>query len=349
MCVKRASLAWLIGLQLVACGSSPLGKDAPSPTENPETLLPAPRDIDESQPALVNLESFMIFDSLVPSNSKTLLKQDLRRIERTSLETGTDNDIALKELLTLPDLKAETLSNWLKERVKVMISDKLSLYRISLVRQNERRLFVFPQEQDSAPGDKNVLATMYGMALYVESKRFRGLDTRNSYLAIEVNNQWVHANTQRNGVMMIGPALFDPRLQPDKSNGGAYANSALRIATLFHEARHADGNAVSMSLGFGHAICPSGDYKGRPACDANANGPYSVSYRMLKAYIERCGSFCSEYERRFLETAMLDNLSRVVPPQGITSLELDTKPESDFPKVDITSFQLILLRSSNGT
>jgi hypothetical protein len=189
-------------------------------------------------------------------------------------------------------------------------------------------------------------AAMMGTALYQYGKELRDQNPDVNYLVVEVNNGWVHVNNQRNGIMQIGPALFDPNFMANPSNPYAYANTAMRVDTLFHEARHADGNEVSGSYGFSHINCPSGagvakEFIGKPACDDNANGPYTIGAQVLKAYIAKCGAYCSVQDKSVLQAVMLDSLSRVVK-RGNGSLPiLDATPEKGFAKVDMTNFSLI--------
>jgi len=345
--MKAALIGLVISVPLVGCGSgsSKKGDTQPQPT------APAPGPdaglIDETRPAEVDLQKHMIFDRFVSATAKEALRRDFMRIERFDLSTGSENDAALKSLLQVQDLKGATMSTWLKERVRYMLNSDLSLYRISKVSSDTQSYELFAQmEPEDAAESRNVAAIMVGAALYKYSKDIRRQTSDVDYVMIEVNDSWIHANTQRNGVMQIGPALFDPNFQANPLNAAAYANTALRVDTLFHEARHADGNEVSGSLGFMHAECPEGaaiaeEMIGQPACDDNANGPYTVGARILKAYIQKCGALCSVKDKSVLESFYLDSLSRVVKRGNGQLPVLNASPEAGFKRIDISTFALI--------
>ncbi len=338
---RNLSVTLCLGLQLIACGgsSSKKGNSRPAPPQDNTGL------IDTTTPANVDLIDHMVFDRLVSATNQNNLRKDLARIERFDLDTGTSNDQALQNLINSTDLKAGTMSEWLKQRVRFIINEDLSKYRLGAVRADSRSYEVFRLSADQTGNSENTAAAMIGTALYAISKKINAEIPEVNYLMININNSWVHANTQRNGVMQIGPALFDPRFQPNPSNLDAYTNTAIRVETLFHEARHADGNAAAGSLGFTHINCPAGagiskELVGQPACDSNANGPYTLGYRVLKAYAAKCGSLCSVKDKSMLDTFALDSLTRVVNQVGGSLPVLDEAPEAGFEKIDISAFSL---------
>jgi hypothetical protein len=345
--MKAALINLFISIQLMGCG------DAPSKKGGPEAQLEAPTAgadaglIDDTRPAEVDLQKHMIFDRFVSAAAKEALRRDFMRIERFDLSTGSENDAVLKALLQVQDLKGATMSSWLKERVRYLLNSDLSLYRVSKVSSATQSFEIFAQQESKdIQAGRNVAAIMVGAGLYKYSKDLRRQTRGVDYLMIEVNDSWVHANTQRNGVMQIGPALFDPNFQANPLNAASYANTAQRVDTLFHEARHADGNEVSGSLGFLHTECPTGagiaeEMVGKPACDDNANGPYTVGARILKAYLQKCGGLCSVKDKSVLESFYLDSLSRVVKRQNGQIPVVNTLPEAGFRKVDIAAFALI--------
>jgi hypothetical protein len=347
--MKSVAVALVLALPLVACGggsSSEEGRPAPVPT-GPTAKPGDPAFIDETQPAAVDLQTHMVFDRHVSATAKESLKRDFKRIERFDLTNGSGNDQVLKELLQVQDLSGSSLSTWLKERVRYLLSPDISQYRVGAVLAESRSYEVTRLPSSDPEETRGMAAAMTGAGLYQAGKQMRSENSDVNYLMIEVNNSWIHLNHQRNGVMQIGPALFDPRYMPNSSFQDSYANTAVRVETLFHEARHADGNSVGRSLGFYHAICPEGagvaeEYVKKPACDSNANGPYTVGAKILKAYIEKCGDLCSIQDRTVLEGFMLDSLSRVVKRSNGQLPILDPRPEKGFERVDISNFSLIL-------
>jgi hypothetical protein len=346
--MNSVAVALFVFLPLMACGGGSSHKDgSPAPVPTAPSATPGdPAFIDEAQPAAVDLQSHMIFDRHVSATAKESLKRDFTRIERFDLTTGSAHDRTLQDLLQIKDLSGSSLSTWLKERVRYILSPDLSQYRVGTVLAEFRSYEVERLPGSDPEETRGMAAAMTGAALYQAAKQMRRENPGVNYLMIEVNNSWIHLNHQRNGVMQIGPALFDPKFMPNNIQD-SYANTAVRVETLFHEARHADGNSVGLSLGFYHTLCPEGaavakEYVNKPACDSNANGPYTVGAKILKSYIEKCGNLCSIKDKTVLEAFMLDSLSRVVKRNDGQLPVLDPRPEKGFEKVDISNFSLIL-------
>jgi hypothetical protein len=335
--LKSAALGLMVLLPLVGCGGSSSKSEKPAPGPGGTGF------VDENEPAAVVLVNHMVLDRFVSATAKENLTRDFKRIERFDLTTNTANDTNLKNLLEVQDLSGATMSTWLKERVRYLLSPDLSKYRVGTLDTSARSLYVSRLPGLDANETENMAAAMMGTRLYEIGKTMRTEDPNVEYLMIEVNNAWVHLNTQRNGVMQIGPALFDPKYMPNSANPSAYANTAVRVETLFHEARHADGNEVSGSFGFYHAICPdsAGEFAKKAACDDNANGPYTLGAQILKAYLSNCGDFCSAQDRSVLQAFMLDSLSRVVRRSNGSLPNLNASPEKGFARVDISNFSLI--------
>lgn len=120
----------------------------------------------------------------------------------------------------------------------------------------------------------------------------------------------VRVTTPRVGILMIGPAILNPSLSPNPHQPTAISNSFHRAKTLFHEARHSDGNGYR--IGFQHETCPAyHTYEGDYACDDNSNGPYTIGALTLSYMIAVCGSDCSYYETYAMQLTVADNLDRV--------------------------------------
>lgn len=132
----------------------------------------------------------------------------------------------------------------------------------------------------------------------------------------------------RVGIIQIGKGLFHPNLTitPDQPNN--LANAINRLGTLFHEARHSDGNGKSLI--FGHAVCPSDlkEYAGFAACDRNLNGPYSVGVATILEMTKNCKERCSEAETEILAMITLDSASRIIKDRsGSAPKKWDDAPE----------------------
>jgi hypothetical protein len=120
----------------------------------------------------------------------------------------------------------------------------------------------------------------------------------------------VPIDSPRVGIIQVGEGLFLERFRIQPKQIEAPANSIARLGSLFHEARHSDGNGAS--LGFGHAVCPAGHpYGGQNSCDRNRNGPYSVASAILKILLRECRD-CSVEEKESLRVRILDYSSRII-------------------------------------
>ncbi|HYX35166.1 MAG TPA: hypothetical protein VE954_18880 [Oligoflexus sp.] len=306
--------------------------------------IPEAGFVDKNKPAEVDLTNHIIFDKRVTDQAKAGLREDFLWIERYDLNTNASNDKALTEILQVQNLKAGSLTGWLKERIHYLIAEDLSVYKLAAINPGAKQLAIdyIPPAEDPE-GNKSLAAAMIGTALFQASGALRRADPKYSYASIDINDEWIDANVLRNGVMQIGPALFNPDAQPSEKVN-AYANSAFRVSVLFHEARHADGNFNAGSFGFSHIPCPADagiaqEFVGKPACDDSANGAYSVGYFVLKAYIAKCGNLCTAREKTVLNSILLDALSRVVKPKDGSALPVrDLTPEKGFPKIDISGF-----------
>lgn len=114
----------------------------------------------------------------------------------------------------------------------------------------------------------------------------------------------------RVGILRIGPGLFSVFQDDPKEKITERYTQISQLATLFHEARHSDGNG--RSLGFSHSICPQGHpYQGAAACDDMLNGAYTIQAYLLKAMTESCAD-CTANEKEALRLGYLDTFSRVV-------------------------------------
>lgn len=154
----------------------------------------------------------------------------------------------------------------------------------------------------------NVLMTNIGTLLYRAGK-----DIKAPYeLTIEGIGP-VLVNSPRVGILQVGPAFMQPAFERGAlSQIQHFVNSVYRLSTLFHEARHSDGNGLS--LGFIHALCPKGHmYENKEACDEAANGPYRIGALFLNAVEKGC-SDCSEGERDALRLLRNDSIGRILSP-----------------------------------
>lgn len=126
----------------------------------------------------------------------------------------------------------------------------------------------------------------------------------------------VPIQSPRVGLFQVGRGMFMPlssRWAPEVIED--FVHSMFRIDTLFHEARHSDGNVRGgpQQLGFAHEVCPDGhEFAGFPACDLPSNGPYRIGSLILKAAIEGCGPNCTTRDTEILTLLYADSMSRIL-------------------------------------
>lgn len=293
----------------------------------------------------------------INSGLRAKIERDLKVVENFNF-TDSANAFTLSTL-GLEKLDAQSASGWLNDRVKYIVSENAtSLFNLLFRRAVyvERTGVLFPNatiipyslDESSATStgsslEKNLLQAGNG----VESKQtfvvmlnigtglYYGGKQSSSVLGMKVSkgffkkSERVNIESPRTGIIQIGEGLFAPQLTINSKKPDAIANSIFRLGTLFHEARHSDGNGES--LGFMHITCPKGHtYEGQAACDENLNGPYMVGALMLAEMTRSCGENCSEKETETLKAMIADSLSRVLQTthKGEASKVWDATPES---------------------
>lgn len=152
----------------------------------------------------------------------------------------------------------------------------------------------------------------------------------NQSITLEVAGQTIPITSSRTGVMMFGDG-YEATI--NDSSGHTYTiPAAFRQAILVHEGRHSDctdgitsrevemmREATSLEdfykkfplphCGHLHILCPSGDFQGIAACDAERYGAYTVGEIYEAALID---SQTDEISRKILETSVIDYASRYV-------------------------------------
>lgn len=247
------------------------------------------------------------FSSGISENQQQKILSDLERLR--VLRVDGNNEQA-NELFETKSLTSAYLNAWLAERAHYFVEEGFdSNSHLQVLQQN----FIYPNtlipitetatKQISAPGSTmRVVMSNKGVTLYWYGKK------QNQKLALDIPGLGsIKITSPHNGIFMIGSGLFG---QSDSSDAKSMANALLRMKTYFHEARHTDGNG--MSLGFFHVVCPIGhQYEGYSACDKNLNGPYQIAAQFLSATIKVCSS-CSSEEKESLRNTQLDSQSRIV-------------------------------------
>lgn len=205
------------------------------------------------------------------------------------------------------------MHNWLVNRVRYIVGESYQLDDRTVLQASG---YKFPNtplpdafSSMQADGEKSkenkpvVVMSNLGGAVYLMGKQ------ANVLLGVNFDGEKVMLTSARVGLLQVGEGLFLPRflLNPDVN---APANSISRLGTLFHEARHSDGNGKSNS--FTHDICPPNHpYKGAAACEFSVNGSYTVGGLSEKHMLMNCTK-CSEKEIGALTAKVADSLNRIL-------------------------------------
>lgn len=259
-----------------------------------------------------------------------ILNRAFRSIDTLSFEGhAVESDVT--DLLQIPSTSASHLSDWLVMRAKHFVSNKFTDgdYPVRVVDRNTRvihsaNLTGLDQFDDSSAF--NLGAFFYRYALTEKTKLVGAKDI---YFQIKVNRQWVDITSPRSGLVLLNPEIFN--------FGELSENGNLSIiATLFHEARHSDGNQHSNSLAFSHIKCPEylELYSGRYACDNVANGAYAVEAKITKLYTDKaCEQDCDERYRAIANAQYLDAKSRIITEDDELPF-LDASPATEIMTIE---------------
>ncbi len=224
------------------------------------------------------------------------------------------------------------LENWLYERVKIITTQdgntKVNAENFYKYPNHDFPVFVFLERinrrvlsREPSPSDfyKKILTKESGIFLFKNSGSWYYLYGKKNQKRVSLqlrNSSMVDISSPRVGVVFVDPDLTSV----DLSNGNlkSEANSILRLSSLFHEARHSDGN--KKSLAFHHTNCPmDNDYRGMDVCDISLNGGYGVQTALLKTLYDNCKK-CSPAEIEMLKLLALDLYSKILhlPPKNET-------------------------------
>lgn len=260
-----------------------------------------------------------------------LIRGDLARLSAL-LQNPSAIDQQLLQVMELDELSASSLELWLTERLGHIVADDFDPLRefIATTSHTYQNAYIFPRFDEEVVTPLDPSATMLtvmaniGTAQYLIGKSQRQLYAFD-FEAIDGQTKRIELTSPRVGVVKIGPGLFHPKLNFNSNDLSAEVNSIMRLATLFHEARHSDGNGET--LGFFHAVCPTGHaYQGRSACDKNLNGPYMLDALLIEKFMASCQS-CSAEELKFLSKHAADSRARVLTSYTVLDFTDDVKAQ----------------------
>ncbi len=214
-------------------------------------------------------------------SEQRLLLDDFAYLEQQNIE---DNS-AINALFHLDHTSASGMLSWLAERMQFIVANQ--------------------KDSPSSRTESSVVMSNLGASLYFRAKQ------ANSPGSFQVaNGPLLSVNSPRVGIIEAGSGLFRGPFANENVNTSAPSSRIYRLGTIFHEARHSDGNGIS--LAFFHEKCPAGHiYENQAACDHNLNGPYTIGGNTILAMEKSCQN-CSEQEREILRLSALDSFSRII-------------------------------------
>lgn len=243
----------------------------------------------------------MKFHSSVPQDQIYSLKNDLRYLYK---HATTKSDSEFSKVSELKVVDGPNMHNWLVNRFKYIVGESFELSDSSVLVKAGYKFPSTPLPAGfEAVQEVKTVMTNIGGALYLMGKR------ENVLLGINFDGEKIFATSPRTGLLQVGEGLFlkDFQVAP---NANAPANSISRLGTLFHEARHSDGNG--RSTGFTHDICPElHPYQGHAACEKSANGSYTIGALSQRQLIQNCTS-CTQQEKSALTAKVADSFHRII-------------------------------------
>lgn len=307
--------------------------------------------------SLIACSSFAQANEIIISKKVKDSLTDTINSDLSYLRTAKFSPNADKRTLDIMELSAlnnKSANVWLTDRVNYVIEENaLTLFKLLIKKviyversnvqypnpnvipyalDSANNLFALPTETLTEAVNEEegvVVMSNTGAGLYMAGKEQKALYGMKVSRGLLKKSHNVLITSPRAGIIQVGEGLFDLRYLVNNKDRNAVANKIDRLSTFFHEARHSDGNGVS--LGFAHSKCPKGhDLEGAHACDSNKNGPYTVGALMHLELLKTCGTGCSEKDLEVSKLKILDSFNRILPldSKGQPTTNWDPKPES---------------------
>lgn len=243
-------------------------------------------------------------DASLPTSQVRTLKEDFSYLYSNPVKSI---DSEFQSMAGLSKVDGPHMYNWIFNRVKYIIGESYQLRGRNIVKQAGH---VFPATplppsllDNTNQYARIMIMSNVGASLYVMGKKEKKLT------GIKLGGKTVFAPSPRVGIVQVGEGLFLERLLINKEPSSE-ANKIKRLGTIFHEARHGDGH--SEHTGFIHNPCPPGHaLSGFDACEASANGAYTLEAVATKTLLANCRT-CSNEDKTKLEASIADGFSRVV-------------------------------------
>lgn len=276
------------------------------------------------------------FHSSIPKNQIEALKVDLRYLYQNPLTKADQQFLAVAQV-QVGD--GPNLHNWIINRVRYVVGESFQLDNRNVIQQKYDSFPNTPLPDsfsaiNGGNGSVKTVMSNLGAAVYLYGKKEKVL------YGVRFDGESVFARSTRVGLLQVGEGLFFKEflLNP---NPLAPANSISRLGTLFHEARHSDGN--SKHTGFLHFTCPEGHpYANYAACEVSSNGSYTVGALSERHMLANC-SACSEKEKNILAAKVVDSFNRII---HISPFAADLANQINAFKGIITQYEAMLPKAN---
>ncbi len=297
---KIALIALALALTLQGCGKDEEPAKTVSPVNNEDNWLGP----DVSPRSSATRVGNIYFDAALDTRERAAMETAMSYLDVHALENA---DPLLLNYMKISRGDRQTVRRWIEDRVQYIVSDNSSQSKLDAL--GEPYSFanpgIFPPRVKQGGANAMTIMSNDGAVLYLYGK-MKGRVF--SYLGDGIGR--IRFTSPRSGLLTIGEGLF--KLAPSAEETFVRIEHLL---TLIHEARHSDGNRET--TGFLHEICPSGTYKGEPACDKNLNGPYGIEALAFKALKNSCTDCKSARTRALIDFYYADSLTRTLPGSAI--------------------------------
>jgi hypothetical protein len=297
------------------------------------------------------------FDQSIWASDHKRIAKDLQVLDHIPIRADQSGE--MRRIMKLKDTSPASMRTWLEDRVQYIVPEHFNFNRnVTRTKVSQQDLaegdFQVSALDDSAASDESSslrtfldelpksspeakagklvkVASNVGVALYDDC------DTKKDECSVTIQGHGkVRLSSPRTGIIQIGEGLFLEKSEFEDQELDDISYTISRLGTLFHEARHSDGNRKSPgvykelgTLGFYHVQCPKGHdlYQGKNspyACDENLNGPYTIGALVVKSMVESC-QWCSAKSKEGMRVLMADQFGRVVKERA--PKEWDDTPE----------------------
>lgn len=297
------------------------------------------------------------FDPSIPKYDQERIKESLGFLDSMSFDSNKTAE--LRELLKVSEVNANTLRGWVEERVHFIVGPdydghqnlkvgdlggpvEVSPHQNGLAGVPGQGAQPYPpqshpaqyppqsqpstqypphQYQPRNPNEVKVLMDNLGADLFIGCK---SVDAK-CKINIPGQSGLIPIKSPRIGIIREGKDLMTFIASFANYSNDPIAFLATLLSIMAHEGRHSDGNSKSNTLAFEHVNCPSGPYRGKPACDTTKGRPYSIGAEYLKAIVHSCKD-CSQTTLTILRNRIADSEERVLDRRPISNLD-DTPEE----------------------